>query len=186
MVTQDKPKEILSSVTIRFCGDSGDGMQLTGTQFTNTSALFGNDISTYPNFPSEIRAPQGTLAGVSGFQIHFSSNNIYTAGDSLDVLVAMNPAAFKTNIADLRQNGILIINEDAFNGANLKKAGFKEDEDVFAKYADKCRVYKVPVTKLTLAALDGLDMMAKAKERCKNMFALGLTYWIYLDHLTLL
>jgi len=179
MVTQEKPKEILSSVTIRFCGDSGDGMQLTGTQFTNTSALFGNDISTYPNFPSEIRAPQGTLAGVSGFQIHFSSNNIYTAGDSLDVLVAMNPAAFKTNIADLKQNGILIINEDAFNGGNLKKAGFKEDEDVFAKYADKYRIYKVPVTKLTLAALDGLDMMAKAKERCKNMFALGLTYWIY-------
>ena len=179
MVTQEKPKETLSSVTIRFVGDSGDGMQLTGTQFTNTSALFGNDISTYPNFPAEIRAPQGTLAGVSGFQIHFSSNNIHTAGDHLDVLVAMNPAAFKTNIADLKQNGILIVNEDSFNAANLKKAGYKEDEDIFAKYLNKCRVYKVPITKMTLGALDGLDMMAKAKERCKNMFALGLTYWIY-------
>ena len=179
MVTQEKPKETLSSVTIRFVGDSGDGMQLTGTQFTNTSALFGNDTSTYPNFPAEIRAPQGTLAGVSGFQIHFSSNNIHTAGDHLDVLVAMNPAAFKTNINDLRQNGILIINEDAFSASNLKKAGFKEDEDVFSKYLNKFRIYKVPITKMTLGALDGLDMMAKAKERCKNMFALGLTYWIY-------
>ncbi len=179
MATKDQNKEQLHSVTIRFCGDSGDGMQLTGTQFTNTSALFGNDISTYPNFPAEIRAPQGTLAGVSGFQIHFSSSNIHTAGDELDVLVAMNPAAFKTNIEDLKQNGILIVNEDAFTAANLKKAGYMDDEDIFAPYESRIRVYKVPITKMTLTALEDFDMMAKAKERCKNMFALGLTYWIY-------
>lgn len=179
MLTKDQDKEQLNSVTIRFCGDSGDGMQLTGTQFTNTSALFGNDISTYPNFPAEIRAPQGTLAGVSGFQIHFSSNNIHTAGDELDVLVAMNPAAFKTNIEDLKQNGILIVNEDAFTPTNLKKAGYLNDEDIFTPYESRIRVYKVPITKMTLTALEDFDMMSKAKERCKNMFALGLTYWIY-------
>ena len=179
MATQEQEKETLDSVTIRFCGDSGDGMQLTGTQFTNTSALFGNDISTYPNFPAEIRAPQGTLAGVSGFQIHFSSNNIHTAGDSLDVLVAMNPAAFKTNIDDLKQNGILIVNEDAFTPGNLKKAGFIDDEDIFAPYESRSRIFKIPITKMTLTALEDFEMMAKAKERCKNMFALGLTYWIY-------
>lgn len=172
-------KEKLSSVTIRFCGDSGDGMQLTGNQFTSTSALFGNDIATYPNFPAEIRAPLGTLAGVSGFQVRFASNDIFTAGDELDVLVAMNPAALKTNIADLKQNGILIVNEDSFGESNLTKAGYKADEDVLTPYKSKFRVYEVPITKMTLEALKDFDMMAKHKERCKNMFALGLMYFIY-------
>jgi 2-oxoglutarate ferredoxin oxidoreductase subunit alpha len=174
-----KDREKLESVTIRFCGDSGDGMQLTGTQFTTTSALVGNDISTYPTFPAEIRAPQGTLAGVSGFQIHFSSNDIHTAGDELDVLVAMNPAAFKTNIKDLKQNGILIVNQDSFNAGNLKKAGYKEDEDIFAKWRSRIRIYEVPISKMTMEALKDIDMMARDKERCKNMFALGLMYFIY-------
>jgi 2-oxoglutarate ferredoxin oxidoreductase subunit alpha len=174
-----KEKEKLSSVTIRFCGDSGDGMQLTGNQFTTTSAFLGNDTSTYPNFPAEIRAPQGTLAGVSGFQVHFSANNIHTAGDVLDVLVAMNPAALKTNIDDLKQNGILIVNEDAFTAGNLQKAGYDKDKDCLEQYKAKYRVCSVPITKMTMTALEESDMMAKAKERCKNMFALGLTYWIY-------
>lgn len=174
-----KEREKLESVTIRFCGDSGDGMQLTGTQFTTTSALVGNDFSTYPTFPAEIRAPQGTLAGVSGFQIHFSANEIYTAGDELDVLVAMNPAAFKTNIKDLKQNGILIVNQDSFNEGNLKKAGYKDGEDIFANWRSRIRIYEVPISKMTMESLSSFDMMAKDKERCKNMFALGLMYFIY-------
>lgn len=178
-MTQTKTREKLDSVTIRFCGDSGDGMQLTGTQFTNTSALFGNDIATYPNFPAEIRAPQGTLAGVSGFQLHFSSSEIYTAGDELDVLVAMNPAALKTNIADLKQNGTVIVNEDEFTDANLKKAGYKEDVDVLEGLKSKYRVIEVQLTKLTMTALEDSPLMAKDKDRCKNMFALGLLYFIY-------
>ncbi len=174
-----KEREKLDSVTIRFCGDSGDGMQLTGTQFTSTSALFGNDIATLPNFPAEIRAPQGTLAGVSGFQVRFSSDNIHTAGDELDVLVAMNPAAFKTNIKDLKQNGILIVNEDGFSSGNLTKAGFESEEDAFKDYKSKVRIHKVPITKMTLEALADAEMMAKEKDRCKNFFALGLMYFIY-------
>ena len=146
-------REKIDSVTIRFCGDSGDGMQLTGNQFTSTSALIGNDTSTYPNFPAEIRAPLGTLAGVSGFQVHFSSQNIHTPGDVLDVLVAMNPAAMKTNISDIKQNGILIVNEDAFTPGNLKKAGYAEDEDIFAAYKSKYRIYEVPITKMKLPRL---------------------------------
>lgn len=172
-------KERLDSVTIRFCGDSGDGMQLTGNQFTTTSALFGNDISTYPNFPAEIRAPQGTLAGVSGFQVRFSSNDIYTPGDALDVLVAMNPAAMKTNVKDLKQNGILITNQDSFTAGNLTKAGFKEEDDVLGPLKAKYRVYEVPITKMTLEALKDIDIIGKEKERCKNLFALGLMYFIY-------
>jgi len=178
-MTQTKTREKLDSVTIRFCGDSGDGMQLTGTQFTNTSALFGNDIATYPNFPAEIRAPQGTLAGVSGFQLHFSSSEIYTAGDELDVLVAMNPAALKTNIADLKQNGTVIVNEDEFTDANLKKAGYKEDANVLESLKSKFRVIEVQLTKLTMTALEDSSLTAKDKDRCKNMFALGLLYFIY-------
>src|SRR5690349_20314628 len=113
------------SVTIRFAGDSGDGMQLAGTQFTNASAILGNDISTLPDFPAEIRAPAGTLAGVSGFQVHFSSHDIHTPGDKLNTLVAMNPAALKTNLKDLEQGGILIVNADAFTTSDLSKAGYK-------------------------------------------------------------
>ena len=176
---QTKTKEKLDSVTIRFCGDSGDGMQLTGTQFTNTSALFGNDIATYPNFPSEIRAPQGTLAGVSGFQLHFSSDIIYTAGDVLDVLVAMNPAALKTNINDLKQNGTLIVNKDEFTENNLKKAGYSENDNILESLKSTFRVIEVPLTKLTMTALKDSPLSARDKDRCKNMFALGLLYFIY-------
>src|SRR6266850_8559086 len=128
----------LDSAVIRFCGDSGDGMQLIGTQFTNVSAAFGNDVSTLPDFPAEIRAPVGTLAGVSGFQLHFSSTDIFTPGDEVDTLVAMNPAALKTNVGDLRRGGTLIVNEDEFDKGNLHKAGFEtnplENADVVSKY----------------------------------------------------
>src|SRR5712691_5380055 len=120
----DKPTEQLDSAVIRFCGDSGDGMQVVGGQLTNTSAAFGNDVSTFPDFPAEIRAPAGTLAGVSGFQLHFSSKDIYTPGDQVDALVVMNPAALKTNIADLKRGGILIVNIDEFDTSNFDKAGY--------------------------------------------------------------
>lgn len=174
-----KEREKLESVTIRFCGDSGDGMQLTGTQFTSTSALFGNDIATLPNFPAEIRAPLGTLAGVSGFQVRFSADNIHTAGDELDVLVAMNPAAFKTNVKDLKQNGILLINEDSLGDGNLQKAGYQAGEDIFKDYQSKIRIYKVPISKMTTEALADTELTGKEKDRCKNFFALGLMYFIY-------
>src|SRR5215467_8443055 len=124
---QDKQVLTLDEATVRFCGDSGDGMQLAGTQFTNTSALMGNDIATFPDFPAEIRAPAGTLAGVSGFQVHFSSREIHTPGDTLNALVAMNPAALKTNLKDLEKGGILVVNTDAFAGNDLQKAGYKNN-----------------------------------------------------------
>src|SRR6516165_11433204 len=139
----------LDSAVIRFCGDSGDGMQLIGTQFTNVSAAFGNDVSTLPDFPAEIRAPVGTLAGVSGFQLNFSSHDIFTPGDEVDTLVAMNPAALKTNLVDLRRGGSLIVNEDEFDKGNLQKAGYGsnplESDDVVAKFT----VHRVPMTRLT-------------------------------------
>src|SRR4051812_47271493 len=147
-----KPVEQISQVIVRFCGDSGDGMQLAGTQFTSTSAILGNDISTLPDFPAEIRAPAGTLAGVSGFQIHFSSKEIHTPGDRLNTLVAMNPAALKTNIKDLEPGGILIVNADAFGAGDLHKAGYKANplEDGSLR---GFRVFGVPITKLNRAAL---------------------------------
>ncbi len=169
----------LPSVTIRFAGDSGDGMQLAGTQFTDTSALLGNDISTLPDFPAEIRAPAGTLAGVSGFQIHFSSTDIFTPGDSVDALVAMNPAALRTNLKSVRSSGIVIVNEDAFAAGDLKKAGYLanplDDPSLTANY----RLIKVPINKLTAAAAKDSGLGAKDIDRCKNMFALGLCYWLY-------
>jgi 2-oxoglutarate ferredoxin oxidoreductase subunit alpha len=168
----------LDRVTIKFAGDSGDGMQLAGTQFTNTSAVVGNDIATFPDIPAEIRAPQGSLPGVSGFQISFSSHHIYTPGDAPDVLVAMNPAALKTNIADLPRGGILVVNEDEFNETNLKKAAYAanplEDGSLNAY-----RTYKVPVTSLTSRALNNSGLTAAQIDRCKNMFALGLMFWMY-------
>ncbi|MEK7693462.1 MAG: 2-oxoacid:acceptor oxidoreductase subunit alpha [Chloroflexota bacterium] len=168
----------LDRVTIKFAGDSGDGMQLAGTQFTNTSAVVGNDIATFPDIPAEIRAPQGSLPGVSGFQISFSSHHIYTPGDAPDVLVAMNPAALKTNIADLPRGGILVVNEDEFNETNLKKAAYAanplEDGSLNAY-----RTYKVPVTSLTSRALTDSGLTAAQIDRCKNMFALGLMFWMY-------
>ncbi len=168
----------LERVTIRFAGDSGDGMQLAGTQFTKTSAVVGNDISTFPDIPAEIRAPQGSLPGVSGFQVSFSSEEIFTPGDAPDVLVAMNPAALKTNVMDLPRGGILIVNEDEFTETNLKKAGYAAnplDDGGLAAY----RVYKVPVTTLTARALKDSGLTAVQIDRCKNMFALGLMYWMY-------
>ena len=178
-MTQTLNKEKLDSVTIRFCGDSGDGMQLTGNQFTSTSAMFGNDISTYPNFPAEIRAPQGTLAGVSGFQIRISANEIHTPGDELDVLVAMNPAAMKTNIADLKQNGLLFVNQDGFTPINKEKAGYEKDEEILEPLKSKYRVVEVPIASMTREALKDSGLGARDVDRCKNMFALGLMYFVY-------
>ncbi len=174
-----KPVTTLPSVTVRFAGDSGDGMQLAGTQFTDTSALIGNDISTLPDFPAEIRAPAGTLAGVSGFQVHFSSTDIFTPGDDVDALVAMNPAALKTNLKSVKKaNGIVIVNEDAFEAGDLKKAGYASNpiEDGSLK---GYRLIKVPINKLTAAAAKETGLGAKDIDRCKNMFALGLCYWLY-------
>jgi 2-oxoglutarate ferredoxin oxidoreductase subunit alpha len=174
----DKQILTLDDATVRFCGDSGDGMQLAGTQFTNTSALMGNDIATFPDFPAEIRAPQGTLAGVSGFQVHFSSTDIYTPGDTVDALVAMNPAALATNIGDLRTGGILIVNSDAFEGKGLDQAGYETNplEDGTLK---SYRLHKVAMTKLTRLSVEGLELSQKEKDRCRNFFAMGLVFWLY-------
>lgn len=171
--------ESVETVVIRFCGDSGDGMQLAGTQFTNVSAAFGNDVSTLPDFPAEIRAPAGSLSGVSGFQLCFSSHDIYTPGDQVDTLVAMNPAALKTNLGDLKRGGTLIINEDAFDKSNCGKAGYEsnplDDGDALAGY----RVHRVPMTRLTRDSVEGLGLSQREADRCKNFFALGLVYWLY-------
>lgn len=168
----------LEQVTIRFAGDSGDGMQLAGSQFTNTSAIIGNDVATLPDFPAEIRAPAGSLPGVSGFQIHFAGHDIYTPGDQPDVLVAMNPAALKTNLRDLAPGGLLIVNTDEFNETNLKKAGYAADplEDrSLAGY----QVVQVPITRLNAEALKDSGLSAQQIDRSKNFFALGLMYWLY-------
>ena len=171
--------EELESVVIRFAGDSGDGMQLTGTQFTTTSAVFGNDISTLPDYPAEIRAPAGTLAGVSGFQVNLSQHDILTPGDAPFVLVAMNPAALKASLPDLEIGGIIIVNTDAFTPTNLKKADYDSNplEDGSLKSYE---VHEVPLTSLTREALKGLETLTtKEKDRCQNFFALGLTFWIF-------
>ncbi len=168
----------LDRVVIRFAGDSGDGMQLTATEFTKAAAEAGNDISTFPDFPAEIRAPAGSLFGVSGFQLHFSSGEIYTPGDAPDVLVVMNPAALKTNLKDLVDGGVLIANSGAFVEANLKKAGYASnplEDGSLAKY----RVHQVDIAQLTLSALDGTALSTKEKGRSKNFFALGLVFWMY-------
>ena len=175
----EKRRENLNSVVIRFCGDSGDGMQLAGTQFTNASAVFGNDVSTLPDFPAEIRAPIGTLAGVSGYQINFSSEDIFTPGDHVDTLVAMNPAALKTNVGDLRRGGTLIVNEDEFEKSNLFKAGYATNPLEDGEFLSKFHVHKVPMTRLTRDAVEGLGLSLKDADRCKNFFALGLVYWLY-------
>jgi 2-oxoglutarate/2-oxoacid ferredoxin oxidoreductase subunit alpha len=171
-------REVLEQAVIRFAGDSGDGMQVTGSQFTNTVALYGNDIATFPDYPAEIRAPAGTVPGVSGFQLHFSSGEVHTPGDSVDVLIAMNPAALKVNIADLKANGILIVNSDSFEENDLRKAKLTvnplEDHSL-----DKFRVFPVELQRLTRAALEHLGLDAKSMDRCKNFFALGMCYWLY-------
>ena len=168
----------LESATIRFAGDSGDGMQLAGTQFTNASAILGNDISTLPDFPAEIRAPAGTLAGVSGFQVHFSSHDIHTPGDHLNALVAMNPAALKTNLKDLEPGGILIVNADAFSNSDLHKAGYKANplDDASLK---NYRVFRIPINTLNREAVAEVKLSPREADRCKNFFALGLVYWLY-------
>jgi 2-oxoglutarate ferredoxin oxidoreductase subunit alpha len=172
------PLQEMDSVTIRFAGDSGDGMQLAGTQFTNSSAILGNDISTLPDFPAEIRAPAGTLAGVSGFQVHFSSHDIHTPGDRLNTLVAMNPAALKTNLKDLEPSGMLIVNSDAFGTGDLHKAGYKTNplEDNSLK---GYRVFKIPINTLNREAVAEMKLSPREADRCKNFFALGLVYWLY-------
>ena len=173
----------LDRVVVRFAGDSGDGMQLTGEQFTSETATFGNDLSTLPDFPAEIRAPAGTPAGVSGFQLHFSDHDILTPGDAPDVLVAMNPAALKAYLKDLPPGGDLIVNTDAFTGGNLKKAGYAADP-LTDGTLDKYRVHKVPLTSMTINAVNATEGVAgavnkKEAERAKNMFALGLMSWLY-------
>lgn len=182
MSTQEKTPsnapETVDRVVIRFAGDSGDGMQVTGNQFTNTSAFAGNDVATFPDFPAEIRAPAGSLAGVSGFQLNFANHDIHTPGDEPDALVAMNPAALKVNVQDLPLNGLLIVNEDNFGEKNLKLAGYKsnplEDGTV-----DGFRTVRIPLTTLTRKALEGIDLPRKQVDRCKNFFALGVMYYLY-------
>jgi 2-oxoglutarate ferredoxin oxidoreductase subunit alpha len=176
---KDAMFEDVDSVTIRFAGDSGDGMQLTGTQFSNTAAVFGNDISTLPDFPAEIRAPAGTLAGVSGFQVNFSSEDILTPGDAPQVLVAMNPAALKANLPDLTRGGTIIANTDAFTDSNLRKAGYDKNPLENNSLRDY-EVHKLPITTLNRHALENIEgLTTKDIDRCKNFFALGLTFWIF-------
>jgi len=174
-----KQLEHLDRVVIRFAGDSGDGMQITGTQFTNTAALLGNDLATFPDYPAEIRAPAGTLPGVSGYQVHFAADDIYTPGDAPDVLVAMNPAALKVNLKDLPKNGILILDTDEFNKRNLKMAGYDTnpvEDGSLAGY----RLFAVPLTSRTETALASFEnLTVKEKRRCKNFYALGMTYWLF-------
>jgi 2-oxoglutarate ferredoxin oxidoreductase subunit alpha len=173
-----KPVEELQRVAIRFAGDSGDGIQLTGTKFTESTALAGNDLSTFPDFPAEIRAPAGSLAGVSGFQIQFAGSDIRTPGDQPDVLVAFNPAALRANVEDLRPQGMLIVNSDAFVAKNIERAGYSE-EDPLAPLRDRFRVVDVPLTSLTREALRDTKLGAREADRSKNFFALGLVYWLY-------
>lgn len=172
--------QVVEDVVIKFAGDSGDGMQLTGSQFTNSTALLGNDLSTFPDFPAEIRAPQGTVPGVSGYQLHFSSNRIYTPGDTCDVLVAMNAAALKVNLKSLKPGGIIIANTDGFDSKNLRLANYPEgvnpiEDGSLTNY----ELHKIDVTKLTREALKDIQLGTKEKDRAKNMFVLGFLYWLY-------
>lgn len=170
-------KEI-ESVVIRFSGDSGDGMQLTGTQFSDTSALMGNDISTFPDFPAEIRAPQGTVAGVSGFQVHIGATEIKTAGDEPFVLVAMNPAALKANLKSVQKGGLIILNMDSFNDRSYEKAGYSESPLTTGEL-EGYQLLKINITSQTLESLKDFDLDNKSKSRCKNFYALGMTYYLF-------
>ncbi len=175
-----RTQELLNDVVIKFAGDSGDGMQLTGSQFTNNTALMGIDLATFPDFPAEIRAPQGTLAGVSGYQLRFSSDNVFTPGDECDVLVAMNAAALKANLTAIKKGGKIIANTDGFDAKNLRLANYPEgvnplENDSLSNY----EVIKIDVTKLTREALADITMGMKEKDRAKNMFVLGFLYWMY-------
>lgn len=175
---QAKSVQQRDSVVIRFAGDSGDGMQLTGMQFTTESAFAGNDIGTLPDFPAEIRAPAGTLAGVSAFQVNFASREVFTPGDDVDVLVAMNPAALRTNLGELKSGGILIVNTEAYSEQNLQRAGYTKNplED---GSLDRYQLFKIDITKLTVNALQDLGLSNREAQRCKNFFALGLISWLY-------
>ena len=178
MTTVKKKISEVDNATIRFAGDSGDGMQLTGSQFSDNTAIFGNDLATLPDFPAEIRAPKGSLAGVSSFQLQFSNKDIHTPGDDLDVLVAMNPAGLKVHLGDLKDNGMLIINTANFTSKNLKLAGYEEnplDDELLEGY----QAIKVDMTKLVATALEKIELSSKLKARSTNMFALGLLYWLY-------
>lgn len=175
----NKAIQIIESATVRLAGDSGDGMQLVGSQLTNTSALAGNDVATFPDYPAEIRAPRGTRAGVSGFQVQFAAEDIFTPGDQLDALVAMNPAALVTNIGDLKKGGLLIVNSDSFEEKDLRIAELKsnplEDPQILNNY----RVIQVPMTTLTRKAVESTGLSVKLADRCKNFFAMGLIFWLY-------
>lgn len=175
--SSEKPTKLRGAV-VRFCGDSGDGMQVTGDQFTAAAALARNDLATFPDFPAEIRAPAGTTYGVSGFQINFASQDVFTPGDAPDVLVAMNPAALKTNLRDLRGGGLLIVNSGAFNAQNLKKAGYAVnplEDDSLSGY----ELLEIDITKLTINAVKDAGVSTKEAHRCKNFWTLGLMFWIY-------
>jgi len=175
---KEKDFRVLTSVTVRFAGDSGDGMQLTGSQFSDTTAFIGNDLNTLPDYPAEIRAPAGTIYGVSGFQLSFGSDDVNTPGDLPDVLVAMNPAALRKNLKEIKQGGVIIVNSDAFDQKNLKLANFDTsplEDDTLSGYD----LHQVPISSLTANALEGLPLSPKEVARCKNFFALGLMYWLY-------
>ncbi len=175
---QTSPRETLESVVIRFAGDSGDGMQLTGSQFTTATADAGNDLATFPDYPAEIRAPAGTTYGVSGYQIHFAAHEVHTPGDAPDVLVAMNPAALKVNTAALKPGGLVVVNTGAFSANNLRKAGY-EANPLEDGTLDRFRVLAIDVTKLTLDAVKEFGLGSKEANRCKNMWTLGLLYWLF-------
>lgn len=177
-MVKEKELKNLEEVTIRFAGDSGDGMQLTGSQFSDTTAFAGNDLSTLPDYPAEIRAPSGTVYGVSGFQLHFGSKDVHTPGDRPDLLVAMNPAAIKKNQSELKPGAIIIANSDAFDKKNLQLAGY-ENNPLDDNSLEGFQVFSVPITTLTFSALEGTTLGNKEKSRCKNFFALGLMYWLY-------
>ncbi len=176
-----KPVSSIRSAVVRFAGDSGDGSQKIGVEFTDTSAIVGNDVATLPDYPAEIRAPAGTVAGVSGYQVNFADNNIHTPGDRVDAMIVMNPAAFKANIDDVEVGGAVIVNDSEFTKINLRKAGYPEGYDPLddEKYTQPYKIYRVPITRLNAEELADSGMGAKAIARCKNMFALGLAYWLY-------
>lgn len=174
----EKNKTEIDRVVIRFAGDSGDGMQVTGSQFTTTSGIAGNSLATFPDYPAEIRAPQGTVAGVSGYQIQFGEIDVYTPGDEPDVLVAMNPAALKANLLAVKKGGTIIVNQDAFTEIGLNKAGYTSNplsDGSLSSY----RIIEVQITKLTRLALEDIELDGRSKDRCKNFFSLGLMYWMY-------
>ena len=178
MAEQAKVKT-LDQIVIRFSGDSGDGMQLTGTIFSNLSAIFGNDISTFPDYPAEVRAPQGSLSGISGFQVHFGSKKILTPGDKADVLVAMNPAALKVNVKNLKPTSVIIIDTDSFQQKDLEKADFKTDNPLVELGLKSQQVVAAPISTMVRDGLTEFGLDNKSALRCKNMFTLGLVCWLF-------